>query len=55
MKIDKKKLAVIMGLVIGISLIGLAAGINQSSSPIVIDTEAENLEVTIYKIQKNLI
>jgi hypothetical protein len=48
MKIDKKTLAVIMGLVICVSLIGLAAGVDQSTSPIVIDTEAENLEVTIY-------
>ncbi len=48
MKIDKKILAVVIGLVIGISLIGLAAGVDPSTSPIVIDTEAENLEVTIY-------
>jgi len=48
MKIDKKTLAVIMGLVICVSLIGLAAGVDPIDSPIVIDTEAEDLEVTIY-------
>ncbi|RCV63475.1 hypothetical protein C5S53_13490 [Methanophagales archaeon] len=48
MNIDKKILAVILGLVIGISLVGLAAGVDQSTSPIVIDTEAEDLELTIY-------
>ena len=48
MKIDKKILAVIIGLVICTNLIGLAAGVDQSNSPTVIDTEAENLEVTIY-------
>jgi len=48
MRIDKKILAVVIGLVICISLIGLAAGVDQSTSPIVIDAEAEDLEVTIY-------
>ena len=55
MKIDKKTLAVVIGLVICVSLIGLAAGVDPIDSPIVIDTEAEDLEVTIYKIRKNLI
>jgi hypothetical protein len=48
MKIDKKILAVVIGLVICISLIGLAAGLDQSNSPTFIDTEAEDMEVTIY-------
>ena len=48
MKIDMKILAVVIGLVICVNLIGLAAGVDQSTSPIVIDAEAENLEVTIY-------
>ena len=48
MKTDKKILFVVIGLVIGVTLIGLAAGVNPSNNPIVIDSEAEDLEVTIY-------
>ncbi len=45
---DKKILFVVIGLVIGVTLIGLAAGVNPSNNPIVIDSEADDLEVTIY-------
>ena len=45
---DKKIAFVVIGLVIGVTLIGLAAGVNPINSPIIIDSEAENLEVTIY-------
>jgi hypothetical protein len=48
MKIDKKILVIVIGLVIGVTLIGLAAGVDPIDSPIVIDSEAEDLEVTIY-------
>jgi len=46
MKTDKKIFLVVIGLVIGVTLIGLAVGVNQN--PIIIDTEVEGLEVTIY-------
>jgi hypothetical protein len=46
MEIDKKILFVVIGLVIGVTLIGLAVGINPN--PTVIDTEVEDLEITIY-------
>jgi hypothetical protein len=55
MKIDKKILAVVIGLLICVNLIGLAAGVDQSNSPIVIDTEAENLEVTIYNVDLGVV
>jgi hypothetical protein len=45
---DKKISFVVIGLVISVTLIGLAAGVDQINSPIIIDSEAENLEVTIY-------
>ena len=48
MKIDKKIVFVVIGLVIGVTLTGLAAGVNPSNNSIVIDSEAEDLEVTIY-------
>ena len=44
MKIDKK---IVCGLFI-IAVIGLAVGVNQINNPTVIDSEAEDLEVTIY-------
>jgi hypothetical protein len=48
MKANKKIPVVVIGLVIGVTLIGLAAGVNPSNNPIVIDSEADDLEVTIY-------
>ncbi|MEA2051986.1 MAG: hypothetical protein U9O90_04080, partial [Euryarchaeota archaeon] len=48
MKADKKIVFVVIGLVIGVTLTGLAAGVNPSNNSIVIDSEAEDLEVTIY-------
>jgi hypothetical protein len=48
MKADKKIPVVVIGLVIGVTVIGLAAGVNPSNNSIVIDSEAEDLEVTIY-------
>ena len=48
MKADKKILVVVLGLIIGVTLIGLAAGVNPSNNPIVIDSEVEDSEVTIY-------
>jgi hypothetical protein len=48
MEIDKKILVVVIGLVISVTLIGLAAGVDPINNPIVIDSEAEDLEVTIY-------
>ncbi|MEA2033579.1 MAG: DUF4139 domain-containing protein [Euryarchaeota archaeon] len=44
MKIDKK---IVCGLFL-IAVIGLAVGVNQINNPTVIDSEAEDLEVTIY-------
>jgi hypothetical protein len=44
MKIDKK---IVYGLFL-IAVIGLAVGVNQINNPTVIDSEAEDLEVTIY-------
>jgi hypothetical protein len=38
----------VIGLVIGVTLIGLAAGVNPSNNSTVIDSETANLEVTIY-------
>ena len=55
MKIDKKILAVVIGLVICVNLIGLAAGVDPIDGPIVIDTEAENLEVTIYNVDLGVV
>jgi hypothetical protein len=46
MRIDKKILFVVIGLAIGVTLIGLAVGVNPN--PTVIDTEVEDLEITIY-------
>lgn len=54
-KIDKKKLAVVIGLVICVNLIGLAAGVDPRNSPTVIGTEAENLEVTIYNVDLGVV
>jgi len=48
MKTDKKLRVVVIGLVICVTLIGLAAGVNAINNPIVIDSEVEDLEVTIY-------
>ena len=55
MKIDMKLLVVVIGLLICVNLIGLAAGVDPSNSPIVIDTEAENLEVTIYNVDLGVV
>ena len=55
MKTDKKILVVVIGLVIGVTLIGLAAGVNPSNNPIVIDSEAEDLEVTIYNMDLGVV
>jgi len=44
---DKKISFVVIGLVISVTLIGLAAGVDPINSPTIIDSEAEDLEVTI--------
>ncbi|MGB7002127.1 MAG: DUF4139 domain-containing protein [Halobacteriota archaeon] len=48
MKTDKKIVFVVLGLVISVTLIGLAAGVDPINNPIIIDSEADDLEVTIY-------
>ena len=55
MKIDMKLLVVVIGLLICVNLIGLVAGVDPSNSPTVIDTEAENLEVTIYNVDLGVV
>ena len=52
---DKKIAFVVIGLVIGVTLIGLAAGVNPINSPIIIDSEAEDLEVTIYNVDLGVV
>ena len=52
---DKKISFVVIGLIIGVTLIGLAAGVNPSNNPIVIDSEADDLEVTIYNLDLGVV
>jgi len=55
MNTDKKILFFVIGLVIGVTLIGLAAGVNPINNPIVLDSEAEDLEVTIYNMDLGVV
>jgi len=55
MEMDKKILVAVIGLVISVTLIGLAAGVNPSNNSIVIDSETANLEVTIYNVDLGVV
>ena len=55
MNADKKILVVVIGLVISVTLIGLAAGVNPINNPIIIDSETEDLEVTIYNVDLGVV
>ena len=55
MQTAKKISFVVIGLVIGVTLIGLAAGVNPRNNPIVIDSEVEDLEVTIYNMDLGVV
>ena len=55
MNADKKILVVVIGLVISVTLIGLAAGVNPSNNSTGMDSETANLEVTIYNVDLGVV